>query len=164
MKLALFAPLVVLALAACSPSPTTAAVVGDTTIPQQRVENLIQECPTFIDSAITEDVALTVLVRLELFRVVGEAGGIDMSEERLDSFLRENEEALDIIRQSPDCVDILKPQAAQIILETEANPEEVQAVLASTEVTVNPRRFVWDDQQGAVVPGSGSLSVPGGLK
>lgn len=162
MKLALFVPLVVLALSACSPSPTTAAVVGDTTIAQQRVDALLEKCPTFIENIITEDVALTLLVRTELFRTVGEASGIDMSDERLDTFLRENDEALEIIRQAPDCVDVLKPQAAQILIEGEADPDDVQAVLASTEVTVNPRRFQWDDQQGAVVPGSGSVSVPGG--
>ncbi len=163
MKLARFAPLVALALVACTPSPTTAAVVGDTTIPQQRVEDLMEECPTYGETPVSEAAALTLLVRLELFRAVGEAIGVDMSEERLDTFLRENEEALEIIRQQPGCIDVLKPQAAQILLVDEGNPEEAQAALAETEVTVNPRRFQWDDQQGAVVEGSGSVSVPGDL-
>lgn len=163
MKLARLAPLVVLALAACTPSPTTAAVVGDTTIPQQRVEDLMETCPTFGETPVSEAAALTVIMRLELFREVGEASGIDMSEERLDTFLRETEEALEIIREQPECIDVLKPQAAQIILQEEADPEKAQADLADTEVTVNPRRFQWDPQQGAVVEGSGSVSVPGGL-
>ncbi len=163
MKLARLAPLTVLALVACSPSPTTAAVVGDTTIPQQRVEALMETCPTFGETPVSEGAALTIIVRLELFRAVGEASGVDMSEERLDTFLRENEEALAIIRERPQCIDVLKPQAAQILLQEEANPEQAQAALAATEVTVNPRRFQWDEQQGAVVEGSGSVSVPGDL-
>lgn len=163
MKLARLAPLVVLALVACSPSPTTAAVVGDTTIPQQSVEDLLESCPTFGENIVTEGVALTLLVRTELFREVGEANGVDMSDKRLTTFLQENENALEIIRQQPECIDVLKAQAAQILLETEGDPEEVQAGLAATDVTVNPRRFQWDDQQGAVVEGSGSVSVPVGL-
>lgn len=163
MKLARLAPLVVLALAACTPSPTTAAMVGDTTIPQQRVEDLMETCPTFGETPVSEAAALTVIMRLELFREVGEASDIDMSEERLDTFLRETPEALEIIREQPECIDVLKPQAAQIILQEEADPEKAQADLADTEVTVNPRRFQWDPQQGAVVEGSGSVSVPGGL-
>ncbi len=163
MKLARLAPLVVLALVACSPSPTTAAVVGDTTIPQQRVEDLMETCPKFGETPVSESAALTILVRLELFRAVGEAGGIDMSEKRLDTFLRETPEALEIIKEQSECIDVLKPQAAQIILQEEADPEEAQASLAATEVTVNPRHFQWDPEQGAVVEGSGSVSVPGGL-
>ncbi len=162
MKLARLAPLVVLALAACSPSPTTAAVVGDTTIPQQRVEALMETCPTFGETPVSEAAALTIIVRLELFRAVGEASGLDMSEERLETFLRETDEALAIIKAQPECIDVLMPQAAQIILQSEANPEEAQAELMATEVTVNPRRFQWDPQQGAVVQGSGSVSVPAG--
>ncbi|MGO1384707.1 MAG: hypothetical protein ACTHWA_08665 [Arachnia sp.] len=161
MKLARLAPLVLLALVACSPSPTTAAVVGDTSIPQQRVEDLMEACPVFGETPVEEGIALTIIARLELFRAVGEASDLDMSEERLDAYLRSNEEALAIIREQPDCIDILKPQAAQLILQEEANPDQAQASLAEIDVTVNPRRFQWDDQQGAMVEGSGSVSVPG---
>ena len=163
MKLARFAPLVVLALVGCSPSPTTAAVVGDTSISQQRVDDLMEECPIFGETPVSEAASLTLIVRLELFRQVGEASGIDMSEERLNTFLKETDEALAIIREQPECIDVLKPQAAQILIQEEADPEEAQAALADTEVTVNPRRFQWDDQQGAIVEGSGSVSVPSAL-
>ena len=163
MKLARLAPLVLVALVGCSPSPTTAAEVGDATISQQRVVDLMEACPTVQENEVTEAVALTFLVRTELVRQVGTNNGIDMSEEKLREFLNQEEGAAEFLKAQPNCIDILFPQAASLLLDEKVPAEQAGTELAAIEVVVNPRHFAWDSSQAVVTEESGSVSIPSTL-
>ncbi len=159
MKLARLAPLVLVALVGCSPSPTTAAQVGDTTITQQRVQDLVASCPAVQDSEITEPVALTMLVRTELLRVVGANHDIEITDDTMRGLLKQDEATGPFLAEAPGCIDLLLPQAGSLLLSEAVSGEEVVDELGDIDVQLNPRYGQWESDQ-AVVAGSGSLSVP----
>ena len=163
MKLARLAPLVVIALAGCSPSPSTAAQVGDVAISQQRVVSLMEACPNVQGNEVTEAVALTFLVRTELIREVGAQNGIELTDQQMRDFVKQEEGASEFLAAQPECIDILLPQAASLLLSEEIPAEQAGAQLSAIKVLPNPRHFGWDAGQAVVVDGSGSVSVPNAL-
>ncbi|MDO5735686.1 MAG: hypothetical protein Q4P15_04350 [Propionibacteriaceae bacterium] len=160
MKLARLVPLVLVALVGCSPSPTTAAQVGDVSISQQRVMNLMETCPNVQGNEVTDAVALTFLVRTELIRGVGAKNGIELTDQQMRDFVKQEEGASEFLAAQPECIDILLPQAASLLLSEKVPAEEAGAQLNAIKVVVNPRHFGWDADQAVVVEESGSVSVP----
>lgn len=158
MKLARLAPLVVLALAACSPSPTVAAQVGDATIAQKTVSTLVEDCPVVGQTEITAPLALQMLVNMDIFYQVGEIAGVELDEKELRSLLLRDEDFGPFLAEQPACADLLLPEVTFGVLQMGSDPEELNAALEQVDVEVNPRYGVWEDGQGIV--GSGSVSVP----
>lgn len=161
MKLARLAPLVLIALVGCSPSPTTAAQVGDITISQQRVSDLVEACPSVQENPVTEAVALTFLVRTEIIKQVGANNGIEMTDDALRESLMQEEGVAEFIGAQPKCIDILLPQAASVLLGEKMSAEQAGAELSAVDVQVNPRHFGWDASQAIIIQESGSVSIPG---
>ncbi|MGV8846151.1 hypothetical protein [Tessaracoccus sp.] len=161
MKLARLAPLVLIALVGCSPSPSTAAQVGDTTISQQRVSDLVEACPSVQENKVTEAVALTFLVRTEIVKQVGANNGIEMSDDTLRKSLMQEKGVAEFLSAQPKCIDILLPQAASALLSEKMPVEQAGAELSAIDVQVNPRQFGWDASQAIITEESGSVSIPG---
>lgn len=159
MKFARLAPLVVLALVGCSPSPTTAAEVGDTTISTTRVQDAVASCPDVQGTPVTEPVALTMLVRTELLRVVGAQHDLDITDEQMLALLKQDESIGAFLQTQPGCADLFKPEVGSQLLSQVIPGEEALKELNAVDVQLNPRYGQWQDDQAAVA-GSGSLSVP----
>ncbi len=159
MKFARLAPLVVIALVGCSPSPTTAAEVGDTTISTSRVQDVVMACPDVQGSEITESVALTMLVRTELLRTVGAQHGLDITDAQMLSALKQDEATGGFLQGQPGCADLFKPEVGSMMLSEVIPGEQALKELQEVDVQLNPRFGEWQSAE-AVVAGSGSLSVP----
>ncbi len=159
MKLARLAPLVVVALVGCSPSPTTAAQVGDTTITQQRVQDAVAACPDVQGNPITEPVALTMLLRTELLRAVGAQHDLDITNEQMLSLLRQDESIGGFLQGQPGCAELFMPEVGSQLLSQVVAGDEALKELQAVDVQVNPRYGQWEAEQAAI-GGSGSLSVP----
>ncbi len=158
MKLARLAPLVLLALVGCSPSPSVAAQVGDEAIAQKSVSDLVEACPAVGATPITPKLALQMLINMEIFYQVAESTEVELDAKELRSLLLQDEDFGPFLAQEPDCADLLLPEVTFGVLGRGADPEKLNAALEQVDVEVNPRYGVWADGQGVV--GSGSLSVP----
>ena len=158
MKLARLAPVLLIALVGCSPSPTVAALVDDSSIPQQRVTDLVESCPLVGQTEITDPLALQMLINMEVFHAAADDAGIELDEKELRTMMLADEDFGPFLAQQPACGDLLLPEVTFSALQATADPEKLNAALDEVEIEVNPRYGTWADGQGIV--GSGSLSVP----
>lgn len=158
MKLARLAPLVVVALVGCSPSPTTAAQVGDTTISTQTLSALLEDCPVVGQQEVTAPLAMNELVRMAAFQEVAESTGTEFDEDELRAMLMQDPNYGPFLTEQPGCVDLLIPGLAAITLPEQGDVEELNAALEALEISVNPRYGEWQEDSFAI-EGSGSIST-----
>ncbi|RMB62185.1 hypothetical protein [Tessaracoccus antarcticus] len=159
MKPARLAPLLVVALVGCSPSPTVAAQVGDTTITTARVADIVAACPAVGTTQVTDSLALQTLIHAEIFREVADITSIKLDDKELRSILLADENFGPFLTQEPDCTDLLLAQAASTVLGAKGEPAQLDAALAQVQVEVNPRYGTWSTEKLGI-EGSGSLSTP----
>lgn len=160
MKLARLTPLVLVALVGCSPSPTTAAQVGDATISTRAVSDIVAACPAVGQTEVTDSLALQTLIHAEIFREVAEITDIELDENELRDMLKQDPNFGPFLAEQPDCTDLLMAQAASVVLGTKGDPEELDSALEQTEVQLNPRYGTWSSETLGI-EGSGSLSTSG---
>lgn len=158
MKLARLAPLVVVALVGCSPSPATAAQVGDTTISTHTLTTLLEDCPVVGQQEVTAPLALNELVRMAAFQEVADSTGTELDEDQLRTALMQDENYGPFLAQQPGCVDLLIPGLAAVTLPEQGDVEELNAALRTLEISVNPRYGEWQ-QDSFAIEGSGSISI-----
>lgn len=158
MKLARLAPVLLIALVGCSPSPTVAAMVDDASIAQQRVTDLVEACPLVGQTEITDPLALQMLINMEVFYAAADKIDVELEEKQLRTMMLSDQDFGPFLAQQPDCGDLLLPEVTFNALQMSADPEKLNAALDEIEVDVNPRYGTWEDGQGIV--GSGSVSVP----
>lgn len=158
MKLARLAPLVVVVLAACSPSPTTAAQVGDATISTETLTNVLESCPTVGQQEVTAPLAMNELVRMAAFREIADVTGTELDEDEMRSMLMQDENYGPFLAEQPGCADLLIPGFTGLALSEQGDVEELNEALEGLEITVNPRYGTWQDEE-FMIEGSGSLST-----
>lgn len=158
MKLARLAPLVVVALVGCTPSPTTAAEVGDATVSVSTLDALLEDCPTIGQQEVTAPLAMNELIRMAAFRQVADTTGTELNEDELRSLLLADATYGPFLAEQPGCVDLLIPGLAAATLPEKGDVEELNEALQELEITVNPRYGTWQEDAFAIA-GSGSLST-----
>ena len=159
MKPARLAPLLVVALVGCSPSPTVAAQVGDTTISTARVADIVKDCPAVGPTEVTDSLALQTLIHAEIFRQVAAITKIELNENEMVASLKADQNFGPFLAEHPACTDLLMPQAASMVLGAKGKPEQLDAALGQVNVELNPRYGTWSKEKVGI-EGSGSLSTP----
>lgn len=164
MKLARLAPAAaaLVALAAtvgCSPTPTTAAQVGGTTISESELSASLDDCLALGLQANSQQV-LVPLVIGEIMDQIGEEYGTPVPEDLIRQ-MAESDPNLSLVYNSDGCDKVARAQITYSLLVAELGNEAVHEAVDTTDVQVNPRYGQWDPQNFSIA-GSGSLSVPEG--
>ena len=150
--------LAVAALAGCSPSPSTAAVVDGRAISEQELTAAFDACREFGDG-ISRTETLFYLVAGRIVDAVGEQVGTPVNETMFTSQLTQDPQAAQILGTA--CEPVLLGNAKLLHLQRQMDPAAVEAALPNIKVTFNPRYGTWDWQTG-LSPEGGSISVPEG--
>lgn len=158
MLLARLAPVVLLALVGCSPSPSVAAQVGDVTITQKNISDTLEACPVVGTTPLTEGIVLQTLVNGKIIASVAADADVELDEKELRTLALTDPQFGDFLSSKPDCVDLLLPSVAYAVLTQGTDPQKVNEQLNAVVVELNPRYGVWLPGEG--IGGSGSVSVP----
>ncbi|MDO5093302.1 MAG: hypothetical protein Q4D79_07745, partial [Propionibacteriaceae bacterium] len=150
--------LAVAALAGCSPSSSTAAVVDGRAISEQELTTAFDACREFGDG-ISRNETLFYLVTGRIVDIVGEQAGMPVDEAMFTSQLAQNPQAAPILGTA--CEPVLLGNAKLLYLQRQMDPVAVATVTPNIDVTFNPRYGSWDWQVG-LIPEGGSISVPEG--
>lgn len=164
MKFARLAPAAaaLVALAAtvgCSPTPTTAAQVGGTTISESELSASLEDCLALGLQANAQQV-LVPLVIGEIMDQVGDQYGTPVPEDLIRQ-MADSDPSLSAVYNSDGCDKVARAQITYSLLISELGDQAVHEAVNATDVQVNPRYGEWDPQRFSI-DGSGSLSVPEG--
>ncbi|MDO5066057.1 MAG: hypothetical protein Q4D96_02090 [Propionibacteriaceae bacterium] len=158
MKLAVRLAVPALALAAlagCSPSPSTAAVVDGMTITQAQAAEGAAACKeTF--PLVTESVAVQALVYRELVFKATRNLGTPLEEAKLNDVIKQNPQIAGL--EDTKCWTVVQGLFLLDELPVERTTPEAQEALRQIPLEVNPRYGSFDPTQGWDKVG-GSLSV-----
>ena len=158
MKLARLAPVVLLALVGCSPSASVAAQVGDVTITQKSVSDLLEQCPVVGTTPLTDRIVLETLVTSEVINRVAADNDVKLNDRDLRAQLLQDPQFGDFLAAEPGCTELLLPSMAYEVLAEATDPQTINDVLNAVPVELNPRYGTWVGGEG--IAGSGSISVP----
>lgn len=157
-RLALLVPAVAaVGLAACSPSPTTAAEVGGETITEATLSATVEGCAE-LGATATRGALLTPLVIREAARQLAAEEDIDLG--ALPEIMNSDPQIAPYLANT-DCARVGEAQALLGLLYSELDQNAVVDYILGADITVNPRYGEWDTTNG-VIAGSGSISVPAG--
>ncbi|MDF1488741.1 SurA N-terminal domain-containing protein [Tessaracoccus caeni] len=146
-------------LAACTPAPSTVALVGGTPVTAADLQRSIDGCAelgiTTQQLPVKQHVLL--LAAGELVDQAAEARGFEVSDGELKSLAEQNGSA-DLLGNE-ECAKLAYPGVKLTLLGQAAGQDELIAELKAIEVDVNPRYGEWD-AEALGLAGSGSLSLP----
>ena len=159
MKLARLATLVpaiaLVALAGCSPAPTTAAEVGPTTISEAELSAAYDGCSE-LGFQVTRAAVLSPLVIGEAARQVARENDVDTSQ--LAEVLASDPQIAPFMANE-GCARVGEASGLLTLLSAQMEQDEWVSAVVESDIQVNPRYGTWDEKSGTI-GGSGSISVP----
>ena len=144
------------ALAGCSHSPSTAAVVGDVVIPEARLTETVESCKA-AGLEITRTRTLFFLVIGDIADHVAQGVGTPFDEAGIQQSIESDPQGRALV--GTPCEKVLHGHAKLSLMQRNMNPVTVQQMLPQVEL--NPRYGSWDPEQG-LDPQGGSISVATG--
>lgn len=146
-------------LAACSPAPSTVALVGDTRITTEDLQRSVDGCAELglTTEMFPEKQHVVFLAAGELVRQAAEAHGITISDGEWRALAGQGQFAGALGNE--DCSGLAYPGAAMTLLTPQVGEEQIVSELRSIDVQVNPRYGHWDAESLGLI-GNGSLSLP----
>lgn len=158
MKLSHLAPLtLILGLAACSPSPSTAAIVGDTTITQAELDEYTAGCREagLKEEDVPKVALLNSLIRKKIGADLVAEKKLDISDEKLRDHL--DQSGGRNLLSYPKCAELAISELRMKVILQLVPEKEIIEWIAGVDVELNPRYGQWQVEQGSI-GGSGSLS------
>lgn len=149
----------VVLLAACTPSPTTAAVVEGTVVKEGQVDAVIEGCNSVLDLNGQKISRAGVVYNLVLGAAIrGQAPGAEtMTDEQLDQVAAQLQNGAAML-SNKDCAQLARSVA--IVALAQQGGEEVTQSIMAADVQLNPRYGIWDPSNPNLFEPNGSLSVP----
>lgn len=146
-------------LAACTPAPSTVALVGGTPVTAADLQRSIDGCAELgiTTEQLPERRHALLLAAGELVDQAAEARGISVSDGELTA-LAEQGGFADLLGNE-ECAKLARPGAMLGLLSQAVSQDELIAQIQGIDVEVNPRYGEWDVETLDFV-GSGSLSLP----
>ena len=137
------------ALAGCSHSASTAAVVGDVAIPEVRLTETVESCKA---AGLTR--ALFFLVAGDIADHVAQGIGTPFDEAGIRQSIESDPQGRALA--GTPCEKVLQGRVKLRLVQRNVDPDTVQQLLPQVEF--NPRYGSWDPEQG-LDPQGGSISV-----
>ena len=141
------------ALAGCSHSASTAAVVGDVAIPEVRLTETVESCKAAV-LEVTRTRALFFLVAGDIADHVAQGIGTPFDEAGIRQSIESDPQGRALA--GTPCEKVLQGRVKLRLVQRNVDPDTVQQLLPQVEF--NPRYGSWDPEQG-LDPQGGSISV-----
>lgn len=164
MKSARLVPAAIAAVAllgACSPMPSTAAVVEGTRISEADVERTVVGCAAAVNvepAQVKRGVIAQILTMGEVSKYLLADAGVE--EAMVDQIAAQDDSSKQMLA-NVDCAPLVRAQGWQTLL-SQAAGADILDQIAAVDVQLNPRYGTWAPSSQSLFLESGSMSVLGG--
>lgn len=148
-----------LALTGCATSPSTAAVVGDTTITTSQAEQLASDLTPYLSSTGTTAQAVNFEVAIEASRQIAAAQGLTFTDAQKTS-AQTSLGIPDAMAADATLTGFVDGYLTYALTWTTLGQDAFLQQADQLDITVNPRFGSWSEEDFSVVAGGGSLSSP----
>lgn len=149
-------------LAACSPAPGTAAVVGSTTYTEKALTKMVNGCAAALKTTpdkLSRRGIVQNLVIGGVFDTVAEIHGQPIADADVDKMVPQALENGAAMLANPDCVPLARAATKSALLQQVGDSALLKQALNETTVKLNPRYGTYEPSTTNLFGDSGSISV-----
>lgn len=149
-------------LGACSPMPSTAAVINGTTVSEADVDRALEGCAealgTTKDAFVRQGAVQTMALGSVFDQLADDFGGFD--DAQIDELGNQQGGEQAAMLANEDCRPLAR-QSIKVSLLQQLDQTAVMAAFADADIELNPRYGRWNPTDTSIF-GSSSISVPAG--